>query len=145
MTRKKNILFWIVIIFVGILSILLFLQVFLSQSDHRTIKAEKNPTTISFDSTTIDMGSIVLYQPKEVAFRFINTGKNPLVIHSVKASCGCTTPKLPEKIIMPGETGTILITYNAANLGLFRKSINIYANVNHSPVSLEIYGEVKKK
>lgn len=144
MTRKNNILFWIIVTIIGILSIMLFLRVLLNRTKCETIKAEKNPTTISFDSTTIDMGSLVLYQPKEVEFRFINAGKNPLVIHTVRASCGCTTPKWPKKIILPGKTGTIQITYNAASLGIFRKSINVYANVNQSPISLEIYGEVKK-
>lgn len=106
---------------------------------------EKNLTTILFDSTTLDMGSLILYQPKEVVFNFINNGENPLVIHTLKTSCGCTTSNWIKKRILPGKSSTIHVTYNAASLGYFRKSINVYANIKHNPITLEIFGEVNKE
>src|SRR5580698_10167170 len=36
-------------------------------------------------------------------FKFTNTGKEPLVLSNVKASCGCTTPSWPKEPILPGK------------------------------------------
>ncbi len=38
--------------------------------------------------------------------------KEPLIITSARASCGCTVPQKPEKPVLPGEVGEINVTYN---------------------------------
>src|SRR5690606_9919822 len=40
-------------------------------------------------------------------YAFTNTGKTPLIISSVNASCGCTTPNYPKQPIKPGESAKI--------------------------------------
>ena len=53
---------------------------------------------------------------------FENTGKTPLIIHSVKAACGCTVLKgWPKHPIMPGESGEIPIEFNPKSPGSQRK------------------------
>jgi hypothetical protein len=61
----------------------------------------------------------------------------PLVIDSVKASCGCTAVTYPHYPVMPGETDTIFITFDSAGggKGYFRKTIQIYSN---SPYVIEL-------
>jgi len=79
-------------------------------------------------------------------FKFTNTGKIPLVIQGVEASCGCTTPEWSKEPIIPGKTGFIKVSYNPdGRPGIFTKSITVNANVQKSPYVLTITGEVIPK
>ncbi|MBA7544974.1 hypothetical protein ES705_37336 [subsurface metagenome] len=102
----------------------------------------KSKTTVVFDSLVMDLGSLTWNKPEKATYTFTNTGTHPLIIYRVTASCGCTAVELPEKVIRPGKTGTITITYDAAHQGWFRKSIIVYANTINSPVTLTIHGMV---
>ena len=76
-------------------------------------------------------------------FMFINTGTEPLVLSNVKASCGCTTPSWPKEPILPGEEGSIMVTYNTARrVGSFNKSITITSNSSETTKVLYISGKV---
>ena len=76
-------------------------------------------------------------------FKFTNTGKIPLIIHGVQASCGCTTPEWSQEPILPGETGFIKVSYNPElRPGVFTKSITVNANVPKNVCILTISGEV---
>ena len=44
-------------------------------------------------------------------FEFTNTGKSPLIIQRVSASCGCTTPSYTREPVLPGKKGTISAKY----------------------------------
>ena len=75
-------------------------------------------------------------------FTFVNEGTEPL--SNVKASCGCTTPSWPKDPILPGEEGSILVTYNTARrVGGFNKSISITSNATEATKVLYISGTVK--
>jgi hypothetical protein len=55
-------------------------------------------------------------------FTFTNTGKVPLIIQDVKASCGCTTPQWTKEPVLLGKTGIIRASYNPkSRLGSFNK------------------------
>jgi hypothetical protein len=72
----------------------------------------------------------------------MNHSKVPLVINTVKTSCGCTDPEWPKEPVWPGEKGIIRVTYNTSIKGAFRKSITVYSNARNSPSKLFITGEV---
>ena len=77
------------------------------------------------------------------AFTFTNTGDEPLILSSVRASCGCTTPKWTQKPIMPGKTGEVGVRYNTNNPGGFTKTVTITSNaVNEPRVVVKIKGNV---
>jgi LEA14-like dessication related protein len=77
------------------------------------------------------------------SFRFTNTGKIPLIIQDVQASCGCTTPEWSAEPILPGKMGFIKVSFNPElRPGIFTKSISIHANVPNSPRVLTLSGEV---
>lgn len=97
-----------------------------------------------FSKTTHDFGKIAQGKPVSAEFEFENTGDAPLMITKAKASCGCTVPSYPKEPIPPGGTGTIKAVYNAANVGVFNKSITLTANVPTGTVKLYIKGEVIK-
>lgn len=92
--------------------------------------------------TSYDFGKIRKDQPVTKEFSFTNDGNAPLVITSVKASCGCTVTEYSKEAIAPGEKGFVKATYNAAKTGTFHKSVTVNANTEDSVVQLVITGEV---
>jgi hypothetical protein len=81
--------------------------------------------------------------PANYNFKFTNTGKIPLVIQGVNASCGCTTPEWSKEPILPGKTGFIKVSYNPEQRpGVFTKSITVSANIPKYSRVLTISGDV---
>jgi hypothetical protein len=95
---------------------------------------------IKFRETTFDFGNITRNVPVTHEFTFTNTGNAPLIINSATASCGCTVPDYTKEPIMPGKTGVIKVTFNAASPGNFTKSVTVSSNAGQS--SLTIKGNV---
>lgn len=84
--------------------------------------------TITFDKTTFDYGDIKPSSDGNRFFTVTNTGDKPLVISSVKPSCGCTTPEFSTDPIMPGKSSKIKVGYNTAIKGQFNKMIEVFSN-----------------
>lgn len=143
MIKKKtqNILYWLIITFVGTITIFLFLRGFTEPKNLRV--SDKSKTTMAFDTLVLDLGLLKYNQPKKATYTFTNTGTHPLIIYRVTASCGCTEVEWPEKVIRPEKTGTITITYDAAHQGRFRKTVYVYANTKNSPIELTLKGTVE--
>jgi hypothetical protein len=96
----------------------------------------------NWSATSFDFGKIKKGQPVTEEFSFTNEGNVPLVITSVKASCGCTVTDFSKDPIAPGEKGFVKATYNAANVGPFQKTVTVNANTDDEAVQLIIKGEV---
>lgn len=102
---------------------------------------------IVFEKETHDFGTIK-EEDGSVSYDFIftNTGSQPLIIQSVKASCGCTTPEWTKDPVLPGKKGFVRATYNPAGRpGPFNKSITVTSNAENSTVTLFIKGNVIPK
>lgn len=84
--------------------------------------------TITFDNTTLDYGTVKQNSDGNRVFTVKNTGKKPLIITSVKPSCGCTTPDFSKDPIAPGKSGHIKVHYNTAITGGFQKLIEVFSN-----------------
>ncbi len=68
---------------------------------------------ITFETKTWDFGKIAEEDKKATyVFNFTNTGKSPLVVSRVHASCGCTTPTWTKEPIEPGKKGSVTVAYN---------------------------------
>ena len=107
-------------------------------------ETENNKPVFKFDTETIDYGKIAMGTDGKRVFEFINTGKSPLIITRVQASCGCTVPKKPENPIMPGEKGEIEVSYDTKRLGGFSKAITIFSNATTPRKMIKIKGYVEK-
>lgn len=83
--------------------------------------------------------------PATAEFKFRNTGKKPVILSNVQASCGCTAPDWPKEPIMPGKDGVIKATYNAAASGAFTKTVTVTAKDIADNMVLRISGTVKAK
>lgn len=103
--------------------------------------------TISFSEVVFDFKDIVeTAGPVDHVFNFTNTGNQPLVIHNVQASCGCTTPDWTKNPIPPGGKGFVKATYNPAGRpGQFNKTITVMSNASQPSMVLRIIGNVAPK
>ncbi len=108
------------------------------------IDFKKTDDVLSLKEMEYSFGKIPQGKPVTHIFEITNTGKEPLKISNVQASCGCTTPVWEQnKDIAPGQSSKITVGYNAASEGPFEKTITISYNNNQSKV-IKIKGEVWK-
>lgn len=102
-------------------------------------------TSIEFDEKTYDFGQIKEGQSVSHNFKFKNTGENPLIIKSVKTSCGCTASDYTKTQVAPGEFGNIDIVFNSTGRpGPNHKSLTVVANTQPKTTVLTFNAEVLK-
>lgn len=100
---------------------------------------------MTLEKKSHDFGTIEEGVQATVTFTFKNTGNDPLVLNSVKASCGCTTPKWTKEPIAPGEEGVITAIYNSKGRpGNFTKTITVKHNGEGGTEFLTIRGVVNR-
>lgn len=123
----------------------LFAIVLISVMAFTAVAADNGPE-MTFEEKTYDFGTIKEVDgPVTHTFEFTNTGKEPLVIINVNASCGCTRPEYSKEPIKPGKSGKIKVTFNPAGRpGEFSKDVKIRTNGNKRPI-LKITGIVIPK
>lgn len=112
-------------------------------TDSSPIEWIKEKITWAVD--VMDMGEIPQGTPKEVVFEFTNTSNAPIVVKTVKASCGCTATDYSKNAIAPGAKGYVKAKYNAKKLGSFTKSVTVITSDSKSPKRLTIKGKVVAK
>lgn len=101
-----------------------------------------NTPVAKWDKLVNDFGDIAFNVPKTAEFTLTNAGKEPLIISSARASCGCTNLKYASEPILPGKSTVISATYNAASQGVFTKTVTVQTNADANPVVLQIKGNV---
>ncbi|WP_020596986.1 DUF1573 domain-containing protein [Spirosoma panaciterrae] len=97
---------------------------------------------LKFAKETHDFGKVEQGKPVTYVFEFKNTGTDPVVISDAQASCGCTKPSWTREPVMPGKTGTVSATFNAAAMGPFNKSVTVTSNAEAGQAVLYLKGEV---
>ncbi len=94
---------------------------------------------VKFKEKTFDFGTIK--EERGVVthtFLFKNLEQVPVIIKSVKASCGCTTPIWTKKPVLPQKTGVIKVTYNPMNRpGKFSKTITVTTNLGRQELMIK--------
>ena len=99
---------------------------------------------ISWEKTKVDMGTFKEEAGNQsTVFNFSNTGDQPLILKSVKASCGCTSTSYSQEAILPGAKGFVNVTYDPKNRpGAFSKTISVTSNTERPTTILVIEGVV---
>jgi hypothetical protein len=100
-------------------------------------------TTVQLIDSVYNFGTVSDGEKVEYSYRFRNTGKNPLIISSAVASCGCTVPEKPEEPIKPGETGFLKVVFNSkGRVGEVHKEITVTSNAFPKFPVLQLTGQV---
>jgi len=113
----------------------------------RIKELEASQTSMTFDRMKHDFGKVVEDSENKTTFKVKNTGKKPLIIESVSASCGCTTPTKPEKPIAPGKSDIIEVVFHpkVGQLNEQTKTVTVTANTDPSMSVLTISAFVTPK
>ena len=69
---------------------------------------------IKMEKNIHDFGNVSPSSNNVCEFKFTNVGKGVLKILDVTKTCGCTPFTLEKKEYLPGESGTLKVSYNAA-------------------------------
>jgi hypothetical protein len=106
-----------------------------------------NAAHISFEKKAHNFGAMTDGEVGQTKFKFTNTGKSPLRIRKVESSCGCTASAPKDKVIEPGATSQINVTFNSqGKRNVVRKSITVVSNdPSNSVERLTIKAKVSPK
>lgn len=130
---KKIFLFCIYLVATG---------VFANAQDAKTLTSTAE---ITFEKELYDYGTIDYASDGSYAFKFTNTGKDPLVITNATGSCGCTVPKWPKEPILKGQSAYINVTYDTKRPGPFTKTVTINSNAKSASKVITIKGVVRSQ
>jgi len=102
---------------------------------------------IRFDPEVYTFQPILEGDAVEVAFAFRNMGAQPLVIHDVSTSCGCTTAEYPSGPLKPGERGAVRTTFQSRGYsGDVDLTLLVKSNDTKDPMrTLHIRGKVVRQ
>ncbi len=116
------------------------------EEDFSILTAEQlaNAPVARFEPKTHDFGEMKQGEKKEHTFTLTNDGKTDLHIRRVRSSCGCTAVAPSKKVIAPGETAPIKVTFDSrGKRGRQSKSITVITNdPKSSTVTLRISSNV---
>ena len=98
---------------------------------------------LAFTADSHDFGNLAEGGAADYVFQFKNTGKEPVVIQKVQASCGCTTPDWSKDPILPGKTGMVKASYGTQGRpGPFTKTLTVMSNAGTKVLTIK--GNVEK-
>ena len=100
---------------------------------------------IKLDKMVHDYGNLKQGDNGECEFKFINNGKEPLVISNCMGSCGCTVPQCPKEPILPGKSGVIKVKYDTQRVGPIYKTVTINSNAKSGTQTISIKGNIEAK
>lgn len=122
-----------------------FMGLFAQTPAPQKSEASADGPVASWSTIVYDMGEVQYMVKKDAEFKVTNTGKQPLLITSARASCGCTNLKYSREPILPGESMTMSVTFNGSGNGAFRKTISVQTNeAEGKSTVLQIAGTVVK-
>lgn len=104
-----------------------------------TLKAEN----MDFKTDMHDFGTVAEGPDAEFKFELKNTGKEPIILSAVTASCGCTAPEWSKEPVLPGKKTIIKAVYHTAGRpGGFNKTITVTSNAGVKVLTIK--GTVEK-
>ncbi|RUA25642.1 MAG: DUF1573 domain-containing protein [Bacteroidetes bacterium] len=109
-----------------------------------TEKQLKKAPKIVVNQTTYDFGKVKSGTLIKFNFVVTNAGKHELIIHKVKASCGCTATKPAATHIKKNKSTEIAVEFNTAGRrGRQHKTITVITNDPVNPqIILNVQGEL---
>lgn len=89
-----------------------------------------------------DFGQVRAGSTARFVFRYQNIAPEPLLLQTVRTTCGCTAAEWTQEPVAPGETGEVVIEFESSQSGDFRKKIRVFFDRQRKAETLWIKGEV---
>ncbi len=113
------------------------------QNSNNSLYDSVNYAFIKFETKTFNLDTVKTNSTTQRSFKFINTGKIPLIIKEIKSSCGCTVVTFSKKPISPQNSGIIEFSYTAPHKpGTINKYLIVLTNTYEKNYMLRIKGKV---
>ena len=101
-------------------------------------------TTMTFDQTDLQLGTVSLADNKTYTYNVTNTGPLPLTFDQITADAGVTIVSRPTAPIAPGGKGAITVQLSAdVGTGQISKTIHVGSNTEPSHMHLTLAADVK--
>lgn len=101
---------------------------------------------ISFDDTSqalsYSFGDILFKSKSKTTFYFSNAGEKSVQLQDIQTTSGSIDSRWTKDTIHPGESGNIIVAYNANSLGHFKDKISVFYNKNDFPIDIVVEGKV---
>jgi len=101
-----------------------------------------NGAEVIFEETTHDYGTLPYGGDGTFKYIFTNNGKTPLIITNCVKGCGCTDVQWTREPVLPGQKGSVKVTYNTRIIGHFSKGVDVYSNSKTPKINLRLKGMV---
>ena len=108
------------------------------------VEPDPNRPVIVVDEPAFHFGRVESGGTVDHEFKIRNSGRSPLLITSVRPTCGCTLAEMSSGEILPGESASLKVQLNLHNLhGPQNKPIIVHSNAPIDGVlRLSLVGEV---
>ncbi len=101
---------------------------------------------LRFLERSFNAGEVKSGSPLSHRFRFVNDGPEPVEITDLRASCGCLTPKVPQRTYHSGEEGWVQLDVNTLSqppgANTWRVQVGYRAGGTAAQTSLELTAQV---
>jgi hypothetical protein len=106
-----------------------------SQAEQTVVETAEAPLPqIVVETAVHDFGDVDPGSKNTGQFQFSNQGQGVLEIKKIQSTCGCTVPELKKKTYLPGESGTVTVTFRPGlRSGHVSKHLYILSNDKVNP------------
>jgi len=106
--------------------------------------ADPKPSVVKWTTETDhDFGTLRQGRPATFTFTFRNALEEPIALETVRTTCGCTAAEWTEAPVEAGQSGEVVIEYNADRRGDFKKKITVFFDKQRKAETLWIRGTVE--
>ncbi|SFF09590.1 DUF1573 domain-containing protein [Thermoflexibacter ruber] len=133
--KLSNIIFYIVV----------FLLIGFAISNFLFANQPKPLTAIQASTNYIQIDNIRLGQVKDTIIYLKNIGNEALQLDTIGTDCGCTVAKWHKNAVKVGEQTPITVRFEAKEEGIVLKKLQIYANIEPNPFTINLKAMVKRK
>jgi hypothetical protein len=104
----------------------------------------KNAPELKLEVEEYNFGTIKQGEKVTYDFKFVNAGKEPLIITAANGTCGCTVPSYPKEPIAKNGKGVIHVEFNSTGkMGMQDKTVTLTSNSKGGPKILHLKGNVE--